>query len=78
MAHFYGTVQGNRGKTSRLGSARSGLSATAASWNGACTARVYVNDAGVDCVNVSLVKWRGSGIERVLYDGPINPNEVES
>lgn len=33
MAHFYGTVQGNRGEASRLGTINSGLRATASGWN---------------------------------------------
>lgn len=34
MATFYGTIQGNRGEATRLGSYDSGFRASAQSWNG--------------------------------------------
>jgi len=33
MAHFMGTMQGNRGSTSRLGSKSSGIDAQVSGWN---------------------------------------------
>jgi hypothetical protein len=33
VAHFYGTVHGNRGEVSRLGSAQSGIAVRANGWN---------------------------------------------
>ena len=33
MAHFYGTVQGNKGETSRIGSKNSGITAKAYGWD---------------------------------------------
>ena len=33
MAHFYATVQGNRGETSRTGSKNSGITAKAYGWD---------------------------------------------
>ena len=33
MAHFYGTVQGNKGETSRTGSKNSGITAKAFGWD---------------------------------------------
>ena len=44
MAHFYGTVQGNRGETSRCGSKSSGLVASANGWNIGGTIQVEYND----------------------------------
>ncbi len=41
MAHFYGTIQGNRGQASRLGSKTSGLSLTAASYQGAVNTHLF-------------------------------------
>lgn len=45
MAHFFGNVRGQRGEASRLGSKRSDLQTTAASWQGAVDVRLY-HDAG--------------------------------
>ena len=72
MAHFYGTLQGQRGQASRLGSKSSGLDTTAASWQG--SVRVYLRydeKLDADTVLVSLEPWHGCGISKVLYDGPI-------
>lgn len=71
MAHFYGTVRGSRGEASRMGGERSGMVTYCASWRGAVRCHAYVNAEGMDCVRVSLTQWRGRGVERQLYDGPI-------
>lgn len=71
MAHFYGTIQGSRGRASRLGHRTDGLTTTAASYEGAVQVYLYERD-GVDFAAVSLMKWRGAGTERVLYDGPVS------
>ena len=60
MAHFYGTLQGARGKATRCGSKGSGIETTAAGWGGAVTVRVYEHD-GADCFEVTLHPWQGSG-----------------
>ena len=44
MARFYGILQGQRGKASRLGSQSSGLNVTAAGWVGAVRTRLHVRD----------------------------------
>jgi hypothetical protein len=71
MAHFYGTIQGNRGEASRLGSKDSGLDVTAASWQGAVSVQLYERD-GVDYARVTLQPWHGSGTRKDLYDGPVS------
>ncbi|QOP65604.1 hypothetical protein SEA_SUIGENERIS_63 [Mycobacterium phage Suigeneris] len=55
MAHFYGTVQGQRGEASRLGSKNSGL-ASAQGWNVGCKVTIRHED-GRDVVRV----WRTTG-----------------
>lgn len=71
MSHFYGKLQGKSPKTlTRCGTAKSGLTATAASWSGAVQVTLHVWD-GVDYACVSLIPWEGKGTERVLYVGPI-------
>jgi hypothetical protein len=73
MAQFYGSVQGQRGQASRLGSKRSGVTTTAASWEGAVTTTVS-HDArlGVDVAEVRLTPWRGRGTSKLLYRGPVS------
>jgi hypothetical protein len=70
MAHFYGTVQGDRGEASRMGGKRGGLTTQAASWQGSVRTRLYEKD-GQDYALVSLEPWQGAGVSKVLYDGPV-------
>jgi len=42
VAHFRGTVQGNQGEASRLGSKRSGLRATVNAWERITTRRARI------------------------------------
>jgi|TARA_Y100000310_G_scaffold327637_1_gene394310 hypothetical protein len=72
MAHFYGTLKGSRGvAASRRGTRNSGFRAIAASWHGAVYTYLYEKD-GVDYARVELIPWHGAGIERLLYDGPVD------
>src|SRR3989442_13191521 len=72
MAHFLAAIQGHRGEASRLGTKKSGLDATAASWQGSVSVRLW-HDAktGRDMARVSLEPWHGSGVSRGLYYGPV-------
>ncbi len=70
MAHFYGTLSGNRGDASRLGTADSGLRVTACSWEGAVHVRLYMQD-GKDYAHVKLAQHHGHGTNQTLYDGPV-------
>jgi len=71
MARFYGSAQGARGETHRLGGASSGLRTVAAGWAGAVRVAVYDN-GGQDFVRVELGPWNGRGTSRLLYEGPIS------
>jgi hypothetical protein len=70
VAHFYGKIHGQRGPASRLGNRNSGLQVTAASWAGCVEVNLYVRD-GVDCCDVFLAPWKGAGVGKHLYSGPI-------
>lgn len=64
MAHFYGTVQGNRGEVFRCGTVSSGLTTCAAGWHGAIETVVYFDsELDHDCFVVRLIPWQGSGGE---------------
>lgn len=71
MSHFYGTVQGNRGKESRGGSQASGVETHAASWKGAVRTVLFIDDQGRDCFRVEQVPWRGVGVYETLAEGVI-------
>lgn len=72
MSHFYGTLEGNRGEATRCGTKASGIETYAASWSGAVRVHVYYDeDRKEDWARVSLVRWRGSGSEKLLYHGPV-------
>ena len=74
MSHFYGTVKGNRGEATRMGTKESRLTTYCASWSGAARCCAYVNSEGVDCVHVELTQWHNAGASPaiLLYDGPID------
>jgi len=77
MAHFYGTLQGQRGQASRLGGKGSGLQTYAASWQGAVSVRLYYDEeTGADMALVTLTRHHGKGSERVIYDGPVKGGEA--
>ena len=72
MADFYGTLQGNRGQATRMGTKKTGIETYTASWKGAVRAHAYYNSAKkTDWVRVELTPWQGNGISKVLYEGPI-------
>lgn len=74
MAHFYGTLQGARGQATRCGTKPSGMEAIAASWQGAVRSTLFEED-GRDWVEVNLIPWKGRGMSRLLYRGPIDGTE---
>jgi hypothetical protein len=57
MAHFYGTLKGNRGEATRMGSRESGVTTYAAGWKGAIRVTVFQED-GVDKYYVALEPWQ--------------------
>lgn len=70
MAHFYGTLQGNRGETTRCGSKNSGLETWSAGWNGAVRVQLYHRD-GQDYVRITKQPWQGAGEFKLIYEGPL-------
>lgn len=72
MAHFYGSIHGNRGKSTRLGSKDSGMSAVVASWDGAVSVRAFHDEkTGADMVAVDKMPWGGTGESKEIYYGKI-------
>src|SRR5467141_3221312 len=78
MAHFRAVIQGARGEASRLGTSASGLDATAASWEGSVSVRLWHDKkTGRDMARVSLEPWHGAGVSRSLYYGPVSGAQCE-
>ena len=72
MAEFYGTLQGTRGRATRLGGRKSGMEVYAASWKGAVRSKAFYNpEKKEDWVRVELTPWQGAGVNKLLYLGPI-------
>ncbi len=58
MAHFYSTIQGNRGEASRLGSAKSGMIVNCSGWN----SEIKINASVIDGKDqFKVYKTSGSG-----------------
>ena len=77
MSHFYGTLQGARGEATRRGRKTTGLTTTAASWKGAVRVTLtHAEETGRDVAEVRLVPWHGSGVDRLLYRGPVDEPET--
>lgn len=80
MSHFYGTLQGNRGGTTRCGTKSSGIITYAAGWEGAICTRVfqgkqhgYGEGSNDDWYIVELVPWEGSGgTTHLIGEGRLN------
>jgi hypothetical protein len=69
MSHFYGVLQGSRGQATRCGTSFSGLTVTAAGWDGALEIELWQDSQGRDRFRVRQKSWQGSGVERVIAGG---------
>ena len=70
MAHFYGSVKGNRGEATRGGSKYSGYTSYCAGWGGGIEVRLWHDpDGGMDHYTVCQVAHCGKGIEREIARG---------
>jgi hypothetical protein len=76
MSHFYGVLHGSRGEATRCGTKDSGVTATAASWEGAIKTTLYERD-GQDYAEVTMQPWHGSGTRYLLYRGPVGEYKPE-
>ena len=77
MAHLYGTITGARpGQVTRCGTKRSGITTVAASWQGAVQVTITHDPrTSEDVATVRLIPWKGHGVNRLLYRGPIDDME---
>lgn len=71
MAHFYGTLKGQRGRATRCGTKASGITVEAAGWGGCIRVEVTAGLAQ-DWYHVYLTPWKNSGGEsRLIAEGPL-------
>ena len=71
MAMFYGTIRGGRGEATRLGHANTGLRTTTQSHEGSIIVSMYVANAGLQCVDISVGTGSTGSGNWILYSGPI-------
>jgi hypothetical protein len=64
MAHFMATVQGNRGKASRLGSKSSGATAAVQGWTAGVHAEAHVGDSANATDYFEVFMTTGSDVPR--------------
>lgn len=71
MSHFYSVIHGQGGPATRCGSKSSGVLATAASWAGAVSVHMFVDNAGVDRFLITQDCWQGAGVSREIGRGVV-------
>ena len=71
MAHFYAKIQGNHGEATRMGTASSGIVSRTASNYGAVKVELWQHENGKDYATIRLIPWKGVGIDKLLYQGPV-------
>lgn len=72
MAQFYGSVQGRAGEVHRLGTKDSGITVTAASYDGAIRVTMaYDRDTEQDMFWVQQTRWQGAGVSQEIAYGPV-------
>ena len=72
MSHFYGTLTGGTGESTRCATKKTGLTAVAASWKGAISVRIYHEEAtGRDKFEICQREWQGAGVYEPLAYGTL-------
>lgn len=76
MAHFYGTVKGNRGQASRLGTKASGLKVTADGWTLGGMMTMYQDSEGNDHIDFFLDGGSGGSVNKVLAQFVVKDDHI--
>ena len=78
MARFIGFVQGQRGPAHRLGSASSGLTVEANTWQGGVRVALYAGPDDRDHARITVSRGSsGHGETITLFDGPVDQQARE-
>jgi hypothetical protein len=78
MTDFYGTLSGGRGNTvTKCATGDNPIKAVVASCQGAVETKLTMDSNSGVIATITLIPWHGSGITRLLYQGPIDlPSNV--
>ena len=76
MAQFYGSIQGNRGEATRMGTKSSGIEGHIRGWDIGARVHCHVNDKGQDVVSVSITKG-SNGYGRGLCLGSFVNDDID-
>ena len=71
MAHYYATIQGNRGPKTCMGSKSSGIHAAAQTWDGSVIVRIDNHKDGIDTVTIGIGQGSTACIDRTLLTLPL-------
>ena len=71
MAKYYGTIKGNRGAATRIGSSSSGLMAAARSWNGSLIAYVHDGEGDEPVFDIEIANG-SSACGRRVFSGTLS------
>lgn len=72
MSHFYGTVQGSRGKATRQGGKSSGIRTNTACWAGTIFTHLsHDEDTDTDRVTIEVRGWPYGEYYAVVFNGTI-------
>ena len=74
MSHFYATMKGDRGETTRCGTKTSGITTTTASYKGAIRVDFY-EMGGKDYYSIKEIKWLGAGKEKIIVSCELIGNQ---
>lgn len=70
MAHFYGSLKGNRGTATRCGTKASGISASVQSWDGSVTVSLTFGSDGSPVLTIEGRDDSGTG-GRTIWHGAL-------
>jgi hypothetical protein len=71
MATYYGSLKGNRGEATRLGSRGSGIRAVLQSWDGSLSVTLFEHE-GEPFVSISTGPGSTRYMDRAVYYGPLS------
>jgi len=66
MAHFYASIQGNRGEGTRMGSKDSGITGHIRGWNSGANVYCSVDQEGRDVVEIYATTGSGYGHSKTV------------
>ena len=72
MAHYYATIQGNRGPRTCMGSKDSGIRAAAQTWSGSIVTHIGHRKDGTDVVTIGIGQGSTASMDHDLICLPLD------